>query len=224
MTDTPQRLTAFEDGFTERKLEGANTAELRKTLVAFANAVPEGRTGILYLGINQTGKIIGVSDPDALQRKIRASAERDCYPPVSITSEVITADGKNVVAISVPFSTNRPHFSGPAFIRRGSESIEASEKLFEELIASRHSTAGAILRLKGKVITVIALQKILGSTENLRDSSYRATHECTIEDCTAHFVRLKDIARGCYVTEPLENVSVSNDEERHRPMLIVQPD
>ena len=45
-----KRLKDHEDNFTERKLEGAKSAELRKTLVAFANSVPEGRLAILFIG------------------------------------------------------------------------------------------------------------------------------------------------------------------------------
>ena len=59
------RLRDHEDGFTERKQEGAASAsaELRKTLVAFANSVPEGKTAILFIGVSDTGAPLGVKNP-----------------------------------------------------------------------------------------------------------------------------------------------------------------
>ncbi len=68
MSGTPEllaRLRQPEDNFTERKSEGAaSRAELRKTLVAFANSVPEGRTAVLYIGVDDDGTPMGVSNPD----------------------------------------------------------------------------------------------------------------------------------------------------------------
>jgi len=223
MTEAYERLHALEDGFTERKLEGANAAELRRTLVAFANAVPEGRTAILYVGVGNDGKIVGVAKTDSCQKTIRRIAEKECYPPIDVTSEVVSVSGKNVVAVHVRPSTKRPHFAGLAYIRHGSESVEASEELYEELIASRNTTAGAILRLKDQIVTVIAEKKELGSTKYLGDSAYRARHECKVLGCTGHYVRLEDISSFRHLTEPLANVTVMYDEDRHRPMLLVQP-
>jgi predicted HTH transcriptional regulator len=51
------RLNSKEDNFTERKPEGAGTYEFRKTIVAFANSLPDNQTGVLFIGVlsaNQT--------------------------------------------------------------------------------------------------------------------------------------------------------------------------
>jgi schlafen family protein len=223
MTHVRDRLVSLEDGFTERKLEGVRPAELRRTLVAFANSVPEGRTAVLFIGVADDGKVVGVSNADDFQKKIRRLAQEECYPPIAITSEVVASNGRNVLAVEVPASSNRPHFAGLAYVRQGSESVQATPELFEQLVASRVTKAGAILRLKGQPITVVALGKELGATKKLMDSLYRARHECRVEDCTAQYVRLHDISTQRNVTEPWENVTVTYDEERYRPMLIVEP-
>lgn len=79
------------------------------------------------------------------------------------------------------------------------------------------------MALKGQRLTVIAARKELGSMRYLGDNAYRARHDCTVEGCTAQYVRLLDIRTGKTVSEPLPNVTVSFDDERHRPMLFVQP-
>lgn len=121
-----ERLNNHEDGFTERKTEAARSSEFRRTLVAFANSVSEGQTAVLFIGVADDGRVIGVANPDSLQKKLGEIAAKDCYPPVKCQSQVLTVDGKSVVAILVETSMERPHFAGPAFVRRGSESVVAS--------------------------------------------------------------------------------------------------
>src|SRR5687768_10287308 len=127
MPTLESRLTAVEDNLTERKLEGAKSSELRRTLVAFANSAADDRPAVLFIGVQNNGTIVGVSNPDAIQKSLRKLAEHDCYPPISIRSEVITSGTRHVVAVEVPLSSKRPHFAGGAYIRRGSESVVASD-------------------------------------------------------------------------------------------------
>lgn len=216
------RVKDHEDNFTERKPEGASASELRRTVVAFANSVPDGRTAVLYIGVEDRGKVSGVENSDKLQKTLRSICDGDCYPPVKTTTEVLRIDDKAVVAVVIGPSDNRPHFSGPAFVRRGSESVAASDEMFAELLTMRLSKPGQILKLREHPIITVIARKELGSTQHISDSMYRARHDCRVEDCTSEYVRLYDIGQSRKLTEPLENVTISYDEERHRPMLIVQ--
>jgi len=217
-----ERLGTPEDNFIERKPDGAKREELRKTIVAVANSAPEGRTGVLYIGVRDSGEIQGVQNPDSLQKTIHSICTQDCYPPISYQSEVLPIDNRNVVAVVVPRSINGPHFSGPAYVRRGSQTITASEEVFNELLTYRLAKPAEILKRKGGIITVVARGKELGSTKILGDPRYRARHECRVEACTAHGVRLFDLATGKYVSEPLKNITISFDDEQERLMLVVQ--
>ena len=221
-----ERQRQYEDSFTEFKPDSASNSEIRKTLVAFANSLPPDRVGGLFIGVADDGETInGVANPDGWQKKLRQICGFECYPPIVTKSvEVIEIEGKAVIEVQVPSSISRPHFAGPAFVRIGSESVKASEQLFEEFINSRHTLCGAILRLKGKVVTVRAQDKKLGSTaEPIRQQ--RLEYECVVVDCTPHVVRLSDLGPGPseHYAEPLENVTLSEDIARRRPMLIVRP-
>jgi len=215
------RLADAEDNFVERKA-GVKGEELRRTIVAFANSVPEGREGVVFIGVRDGGEIQGIDGTDSLQKTVESICSRDCYPPVRHRCEVLRLNGKEVLAVVIPSSSNRPHFSGPAFVRRGSQTIGASEDVFNDLIASRSSKPAAILRYKGQQVTVVAKGKELGSTKALGDPRYRARHDCRVEECSAHTVRLFDLATNNRVAEPLENVKVSFDEEWNRLLLVVQ--
>jgi Schlafen, AlbA_2 len=212
-----KRLSNPEDNFTERKPEGVNRSEIRKTVVAFANSVPEKQTGVLFIGAYNDGTIQGVSNSDSLQKTIRDICENDCYPSITFSSRVLKKEGKLVIAVVVPPSNNRPHFSGPAYVRLGSESIVASEKLFNELVTSRLNKPREILKWKGKSVTVILRDEKSCITKSLGDS----IAGCRIDDCNSYYIRFFDILTSTHISEPLENIMLAWDESRDRLKLII---
>ncbi len=215
------RLGDAEDNFVERKPANPNRDDIRKTVVAFANSVPEGRTAILFVGIRNDGRFDAVPNTDKFQKTVREICEQDCYPPIKFSSEVLKPEGGPVVAVVIPASSNKPHFAGPAYVRRGSESVAASEEAFDELVHSRNSKSAAVLKLRGQVISVLSLQHKLGVVKHIPDTGYREGSECRVEAADAQTVRLRILGSDRYVTEPLDHVTVSYDEEQHRPMLVV---
>jgi predicted HTH transcriptional regulator len=197
------RLYDKEDGWTERKSKGVSTEEIRKTIIAFANSLPEGHQGILFIGISdRTGETEGVDDTDALQKNIRRAAEK-AYPPIGIghTSRVLEENGKSVVAVIVEASQNRPHVAGPSYMRVGSESVEASASQFEELIATRTSIARKILDAKRKDETVLVDEK--------RRSYNPGRTQCKVESCDSHFANFKAVKEGWVYSAPLSQITVS---------------
>ncbi|MEE9252774.1 MAG: ATP-binding protein [Thermodesulfobacteriota bacterium] len=216
-----KRLEDPEDSFIERKTQNvAKGKELRKTLVAFANSVPEGREAIIFIGIADDGEVLGVKGSDALQKTIREEAKR-CYPEVNCIPEIVQAKGKQVLAVIIKPSEERPHFDGQAFVRIGSESVKASKEVYEDLIASRNDKARKILNHKGEVVTV-EVMKMLGNAKSTGIKGYYKKHECRIKGCNAHTLRLFEESTGKHFSEPLENITISHDDEKHRMLLLVK--
>ena len=125
------------------------------------------------------------------------------------------------LSVVVPASEKRPHFAGPAFVRRGSESVVASPELYEELLASRNEKCRYILRHKDEDITVTARGGPLSDRSLRHDQGYVATHRARVYECDAQRVRLHDLETSTLVSVPLEDVRVAYDEKRHRLELIV---
>jgi hypothetical protein len=216
-------LGNHEDNLVERKRDGVKDSELRQTVCAFANTVPQGRTAVLFVGVHdKTGEPIGVTNTDQLQRRVRDVCHGDCYPPITYTSEVLSVDGKMIVAVVIPPSDTKPHFTGPAYVRVGSESPKASPQQYEELILSRIDKAREILAHKTEIFTVRGIGYKLGSNKPLHDGNYVEQCECRIEACTGHLVTLKNIGSDVRFSEPLEHVTLSYDQEKHRLMLMVR--
>ncbi len=156
MTDDEikRRLADFEDGWIERKQKGVSTDDIRKTLVAFANSIPDGEEAILFIGVANDGKITGVDNPEKRQREVSKTALEWCYPPIKHTIRVIEVDGYQVVAVIVQSSQNKPHFAGPAFIRVGSRSMRASDEMFQSLIELRLGTVRELTKWLDKDILI----------------------------------------------------------------------
>jgi hypothetical protein len=216
-----QRLRNPEDGYVERKPESAKGFEIRKTIVGFANSVPEGIDGILFLGVSNDGKILGLSNPDSLQKTIRNICKVECYPPIKYQSEIVQDDGKNVLAVIVPESRNKPHFSGPSFVRVGSATDIASEEMFNELILNRIDKCRNILRHKGSICTVEAIGRRLLSRRAV-GSGYVESAECRIDECTAHYVTFNYIDTGTIFSIELNDISISKDHNKNRLKLIAR--
>ena len=174
---TPQqlmaRLGASEDSFVERKSQGVKPQDIRKAVTAFANSLQDGQHGVVFIGIGDRGAVEGCENADAVQKRVREAAD-ECYPPLTPQCVVLRVDDKDVVAVVVGASNDKPHFSGPAYVRQGSESVKASKSLFEELVDARHSKVEAILRMRDvPAVTAIGLGHRLGGTRRDVARGYR---------------------------------------------------
>lgn len=218
--DLKERVPDYEDGLTERKSSGAPN-DIIRTVVAFANSVPENRTGVLFVGVNDKGEIIGVENPDKLQKNIRNICENQCYPPIWADILVLNFGEKAVIAVEVPYSSRKPYFGGQAYIRRGSETINASEDMFNELILHHLDKCRYLLKHKDSTWTVEAIGKRLGESHRIL-GSHRESADCKIEEITPHFVRFRNISSDKYITEELDFINISWDEKRSRPKVVVR--
>jgi hypothetical protein len=150
-----ERLKDEEDALVERK-PTADKDEIRAAACAFANTVKDPNTGVLFLGVARDGTPNGkMTNPDDTQRQIRNKYLPRCYPPIEgFQTYALTVGGKHAVAVVVHESRNRPHFTGPAYVRVGSETVEASAAKYQELIEERNDLVWALKPWVGRLISV----------------------------------------------------------------------
>jgi hypothetical protein len=179
------RLDQSEDPWVERR-QSFNEREVRKTLVAFANSVREGEAAVFFLGASNDGHHPGLADADDTQKKVRLQATEKCYPPIESQACVlpvrVNGQSREVLAVVVPFSQNRPQFAGVAYIRQGSESKAASAEVFKELIASQNEKARRLLQYKG--------QRVMLRFRSESRFSYDV--EGVVQSCDAITVTIRD--------------------------------
>ena len=106
--DIPRLLSEEEGAYLERKPPTVNRDELRRTLVAFANSVEEGREGVLLIGIGDRGELLGVPNTEKKQQLIDDICNEVCYPPIEHRVHVVPVDDVNILVVTVPMSRRRP--------------------------------------------------------------------------------------------------------------------
>ena len=106
-------------------------------------------------------------------------------PTITCVQRIISENGRQALAVIVPYSTKRPHFSGPAYIRRGSESLVALPEDLAVLTQSQNTKVARILAHKGEQVYVVNSQR----TPHGASESYW-TGAPYIEDCNQDFVTI----------------------------------
>lgn len=152
--DLISRLKNFEDHFVERKTSGDSKDDWVKTAVGFANSAAIDFPCVLYIGVRNNGDVEEKQvNLDTVQKTFNKEMAF-VYPPVPYISKILSVEGRQCLAVIVPGSPERPHFAGPAYVRVGSETRNASESQYNEMLALRNSKVRKILEFKGEVVTV----------------------------------------------------------------------
>jgi hypothetical protein len=146
------RLRNFEDPYVERKT-AKDIKDCLKTAVGFANTLPNGVPGVLFIPARDDGSIQPDVDLDQLQKDISRRLN-DAYPPVPYFQRIFVINSQQVLAVMIWGSPERPHFAGPSYVRDGSQTIKASAAQFANLVARRSSKVEELSKWVGKTVTI----------------------------------------------------------------------
>ena len=116
---------------------------LEKEAVAFLNS-REG--GIIYIGIEDSGAVFGVSDSDDVQLKIKDRLRNNIQPSVMGLFDVIheVRENKDIIVINVASGSEKPYYlkkygmtDKGCFIRVGSASDPMPQRMIDEFYSGR---------------------------------------------------------------------------------------
>lgn len=197
----------------ERKPKGQKGDWLR-TVVAFANSTPIGYPAVLFIGVDDSGKIVDDLNCEQVMKSFCDIIESQVWPPVYTLPRSLEHQGKSCVAVIVPGSSERPHFAGRSYVRVGTQTKEASEQQFAELIAQRNGKTRELLAWMGKPVTQVLKQPgVHGYSES------RSTHPVFLETCNSNFVTLKYRPSGAgdlIASYALNRIELSFDHNQSR--------
>jgi predicted HTH transcriptional regulator len=200
----------FEDHFVERKTI-ADQKDWAKTVVGFANSAPDGYPCVLFIGVKNDGDVeTPQPDLDSAQKTLNTKLKA-VYPQPPYIPKIVTKDGLQALAVIVLGSELRPHFSGPSYVRKGSETFAASAEQFNELIARRNSKANKILEYKGNVVTVV---NVLPTPHGLHESTW--AEGTTIADCNQFWVTFQNLAAPAKSSISLSRIDLNFDDANDR--------
>jgi hypothetical protein len=220
--DLLARMRNFEDHLVERKTV-KDEKDWKKTAVAFANSVPIGLPAVLYIGVRDNGEIeTPQQDLDEVEKKFNRQMSK-VYPRIAYVPKILSENGRQALAVVIPGSALRPHFAGLAYVRRGSESIEASDEQFAELIAHRNSKAARILAWKDKQITLVQLAPSSRPGFGMIRKVWKPELSILVSNCDQFYVTLQVGTGAQNLSFPLGQVEISFDNGNHRLQLELQP-
>ena len=222
----------WEDALLERKTEGYEDEAFLKTFVAFANSVRPDHTAVVLIGERDTGKIVGVVDPDKLQMRIRKIIEKNIYPPIVWRSQVYEKDGKICLRVEIEYSGETPHFGGISWIRKGSETIKATDEIFQHLINLRLGKVRELAKWIGREVTVHGDSTNLPADRknffgNVTIYSHRWGYEekGSLVTVNNFWLTIKVNKKGDdeerTLSEPLDKILLSYDDQNDRLKIIV---
>ena len=124
-----ERIAVGEGFHTDFKIKLPDNIELTKDIVCFANT--DG--GQLIIGVDDSGRIVGIEDVEGCMRKVDDVAYSRCRPSITVVQETIKIDDKIVLIVHVPKGRQRPYHtsSGQFYVRSTNRCRQASR---EELL------------------------------------------------------------------------------------------
>ena len=148
----------------DREFKELYVSDIKKTVVAFANT--EG--GILYIGINDAGEVVGLQNVDEVMQQtantLKDSIAPDVMPFVKIRA--VTREGKQIIEVAVQNGTSRPYYirekglkpSG-VYIRQGSSNQQLSDEGIRRMLIEVNGKSYESMRSMQQELTFTALRK-----------------------------------------------------------------
>ncbi|TAE34294.1 MAG: ATP-binding protein [Cytophagales bacterium] len=135
----PSLIAQGEGSRLEFKSTISTAARIARTLCAFANT----GGGTLLIGVDDDGKISGIVSEMHEMRKIEQATDFLVEPPLLVSYQIVTAEGKPVIVIDVPESAHKPHYAvddggkRTIYVRAKDKSVPTNKLILEQEPADR---------------------------------------------------------------------------------------
>ena len=135
LTELIEKIHLGEDATIEFKRELPRRSNLADEIAAFANA----RGGVILIGVDDTGEIIGLNrqELDNAEKTVVEICQDSIDPILLIFTEKLRIDGKNLLKIEVPRSLFVHKTANGYFIRQGSSKREMPTEQLARLFQTR---------------------------------------------------------------------------------------
>lgn len=162
----------YESENTEFKRELTDTFE--KEVVAFLNSKTGGD---IYLGVEDDGTVLGVDNPDKLQRAIIDRISNNILPATLGFFDVVTEElqGKTIIHVIVARGTEKPYYLkkyglSPAgvHVRIGTGKQQLTTEMIDRLYASRTRSSLRNIPSPRKKLSFLSSSKFIMMKKALR--------------------------------------------------------
>ncbi|MFV0520711.1 MAG: RNA-binding domain-containing protein [Lachnospirales bacterium] len=121
------------------ELKEIYTDDLKKEIIAFCNT----NGGVIYIGVNDSGEIVGLQNIDETASKITNSIRDSIKPDITmfVSLEILEEDNKSFIKINIDEGSRKPYYlsdkglkSSGVFVRQGTSKAGASEDSIRNMI------------------------------------------------------------------------------------------
>lgn len=183
-----------ESNRIEFKRELTDELDIEKEVVAFLN-YREG--GIIYIGVDDGGKAIGVSDIDGDMLKIKDRIRKNVMPSpmglFDVTAELV--DGVKVIKVFVASGSEKPYYKAKygmstrgCFIRVGTAAEPMTTTMIEDLFAHRVRNSLGRIRSPRQDLTFSQLRIYYEEKKHPLNENYLRNLELLTEDGALNYV------------------------------------
>jgi len=172
----------------EYKVQLTKDLDLEKEVVAFLN-YREG--GLIYVGIDNTGKILGVSDPDGDALKIKDRIKNNISPSAMGLFDVVTEvlEGKDIIKVIVASGSEKPYFKKKygmtekgCFIRIGTAAEPMPQPMIDKLFAGRTRNSIGKIKAHRQDLNFEQLRIYYDERKKALNKHFKKNLELTTED------------------------------------------
>ncbi len=153
--------------FTESdtvELKSQLISDICKEIIAFANS----RGGTLYVGVEDSGNVIGVTDADQSTLQLSNMIRDSIKPDVTmfVRYETLCVEGKNIIAVTVQKGTDRPYYLGSkglkpsgVYVRNGTSTAPATDTAIRRMIKETDGDSFETMRSLEQQLTFKAAEE-----------------------------------------------------------------
>ncbi len=153
--------------FTESdtvELKSQLISDICKEIIAFANS----RGGTLYVGVEDSGNVIGVTDADQSTLQLSNMIRDSIKPDVTmfVRYETLCVEGKNIIAVTVQKGTDRPYYLGSkglkpsgVYVRNGASTDPATDTAIRRMIKETDGDSFETMRSLEQQLTFKAAEE-----------------------------------------------------------------
>lgn len=146
------------------ELKGIVTDDIKKEIVAFANA----SGGTIYVGVENDGSVTGVNSADKTIQQI-SNMVRDAIKPdvtMFVHYDIIKTNDKTVVKIDIQRGTQRPYYLATkglrpegVYVRQGTSSAPSTDTAIRQMIKETDGDSFEAMRSLEQELTFTAAEK-----------------------------------------------------------------
>ena len=154
--------------------------DICKEVIAFANS----KGGTLYIGVDDTGKVIGVTDADRVILQLNNMVRDSIKPDVTmfVHYETLTVDGKDIIAVTIQKGTDRPYYLGSkglkpsgVYVRNGTSTDPATDTAIRRMIKETDGESFEAMRSLEQNLTFHAADELFRNRNVPFDSTKMQT-------------------------------------------------